>query len=135
MDAARDGGMDLLDARGILDALETGKALGTINVGMNLGTRTLEPKKGPSPLKGIDSLYDREYEYDASGAFTGVRVRQFFQMGAGKLVSKAELRRLWKSEEFDASAVKPSLVLPTGGARRGVDRCGNVIVSRALSGL
>ena len=121
MDAARDGGMDLLDAHGILDALETGKALGTINVGMDLGTRALEPKKGPSPLKGIDSLYDREYEYDASGAFTGVRVRQFFQMGAGRLVSKAELRRLWNAE-FDASAVKPSLVLPSGGVRTAEDK-------------
>eukprot|EP00966_Prymnesium_polylepis_P102759 2380775-Prymnesium_polylepis.1 len=73
MDAARDGGMDLLDAQGILDALETGKALGTVNIGMDLGRRELEPKKGPFPLKGIDSLYDREYEYDESGAFTGVR--------------------------------------------------------------
>ena len=121
MDAARNGGMDLLDAPSILDALETGKALGTINIGMDLGTRALEPKKGPSPLKGIDSLYDREYEYDASGAFTGVRVRQFFQMGPGRLVSKAELRGLWKAE-FDASAVNPSLVLPTGGARTAEDK-------------
>ena len=101
MDAARDGGSDLLDAQGILDALETGRALGTINVGMDMGARVLEPKKGPSPLKGINSLYDREYEYDASGAFTGVRVRQFFRMGPGRLVSKAELRQLWKAE-FDA---------------------------------
>ena len=122
MDAARDGGMDLLDAHGILDALETGKALGTINVGMNLGTRALEPKKGPSPLKGIDSLYDREYEYDQSGTFTGVRVRQFFQMGAGQLVSKAELLRLWKAEDFDASAVKPSLLLPSRGVRSAEDK-------------
>ena len=121
MDAARDGGMDLLDARGILDALETGKALGTINVGMDLGTRALEPKKGPSPLKGIDSLYDREYEYDESGSFTGVRVRQFFRMGAGRLVSKAELRQLWQAE-FDASAVQPTLMLPSGGARTAEDK-------------
>jgi hypothetical protein len=121
MDAAHDGGSDLLDAQGILDALETGRALGTINVGMDMGARVLEPKKGPSPLKGIDSLYDREYEYDASGAFTGVRVRQFFRMGPGRLVSKAELRQLWKAE-FDASAVKPTLVLPSGGARTAEDK-------------
>ena len=117
MDAARDGGRDLLEAQGILDALETGKALGTINVGMDMGTRALEPKKGPSPLKGIDSLYDREYEYDASGAFSGIRVRQFFGMGTGKLVTKEQLHSLWKAE-FDASAVKPALLLPGGGARK-----------------
>ena len=106
MDAARDGGRDLLDAQGILDALETGRALGTINVGMALGTRALEPDKNPSPLKGIDSLYDREYVYDDNGTFIGVRVRQFFGMGAGRLVTKDELRRLWKAE-FDAILIKP----------------------------
>ena len=68
MDHARDGGMDLLDAQGMLDALNTSKALGIINVGMDLGARSLEPKKGPTPLKGIDSLYDREYIYDAAAS-------------------------------------------------------------------
>eukprot|EP00966_Prymnesium_polylepis_P148554 3431788-Prymnesium_polylepis.1 len=43
-------------------------------------------------------------------------------MGPGRLVSKAELRRLWKAEEFDASALKPSLVLPSGGERRVEDK-------------
>ena len=116
MDHARAGGMDLLDALGILEALETGKALGTINVGMDIGVRGLEPKKGPSPLKGIDSLYDREYVYNENGEFVAVRVRQFFGLGDGRLVSKAELRKLWK-EDFEGSAVKPTVMLPGSGVR------------------
>ena len=115
MDAARDGGMDLLDAQGILDALETGKLLGTVNVGMDLGTRALEAKN-PTPLKGIDSLYDREYVYNENGDFIGVRMRQFFGMGAGLLVTKDELQRLWKAD-FDASLITPTIMLPGGSTR------------------
>ena len=36
MNHARFGGMDLLNAQNIIDALATGKALGIINVGMDL---------------------------------------------------------------------------------------------------
>ena len=115
MDHARAGGMDLLNAQNILDALETGKALGVINVGMDLGTRALEPKN-PTALKGIDSLYDREYEYGDVGNLLGVRVRQFFGLGAGRLVTVGELHQLWQVG-FDASVIDPVVMLPSNGAR------------------
>ena len=56
MNHARAGGMDLLNAQNIIDALETGRALGVLNVAMDLGTRALEPKKNPTALRGIDLL-------------------------------------------------------------------------------
>ena len=115
MNHARSGGMDLLNAQNIIDALATGKALGIINVGMDLGTRSAEPKN-PTALKGIDALYDREYLYDADGSFVGIRVRQFFGLGAGRLVTKAELHKLWKVD-FDASVIEPTVLLPSCGAR------------------
>lgn len=121
MDHARAGGMNLLNAQDILDALHTRVAPGVVNVGMDLGTRSAEPKKNPRALKGIDALYDREYEYDADGTFLGIRVRQFFGLGAGQFVTKAELQQLWKVDAsgrpFDASVIQPTVMLPRGGAR------------------
>jgi hypothetical protein len=116
MNHARAGGMDLLNAQNIIDALETGRALGVLNVAMDLGTRALEPKKNPTALRGIDLLYDRAYEYDADGNFLGVRVFQFFRLGAGRLVTVDELAKLW-SVIFDASAIQPKLLQPSGGER------------------
>lgn len=116
MNHARAGGMDLLNAQGILDALNTGKALGIVNVGMDLGLRSAEPKKNPTALKGIDALYDREYLYDADGTFQGVQVRQFFGLGEGRLVTQAELQKLW-NVDFDASVIQPTVILPSSGAR------------------
>ena len=116
MNHARAGGMNLLNAQNILDALNTGKALGVVNVGMDLGARSAEPKKNPTALKGIDALYDREYEYDADGIFLGIRVRQFFGLGAGRFVTKAELQKLWKVN-FDASVIQPTIMEPSGGAQ------------------
>ena len=115
MNHARAGGMDLLNAQGILDALNTGKALGIVNVGMDLGLRSAEPKN-PTALKGIDALYDREYLYDADGTFEGIRVRQFFGLGEGRLVTQAELQKLW-TVDFDASVIQPTVILPSSGAR------------------
>ena len=56
-----DGGRNFEDAQGIVDTLEANKTLGVVNVGMNLGSRSLEPKKGQGPkaYAGIDSFYDR----------------------------------------------------------------------------
>ena len=116
MNHARAGGMDLLNAQGILDALNTGKALGIVNVGMDLGLRSAEPKKNPTALKGIDALYDREYLYCADGTFQGVQVRQFFGLGEGRLVTQAELQKLW-TVDFDASVIQPTVILPSSGAR------------------
>ena len=116
MNHARAGGMDLLNAQNIIDALETGRALGVLNVAMDLGTRALEPKKNPTALRGIDLLYDRAYEYDADGNFLGVRVFQFFRLGAGRLVTVDELAKLW-SVMFNAAAIQPKLLQPSGGER------------------
>ena len=96
MDQARAGGMDTRDAQKFVDALDTSDGAGIINVGMVLD-RSSEPKKGPSPLKGIDSLYDREYCYDTQGNFIGLRVRQFFGVGLGNFVPAQALNNLWSS--------------------------------------
>ena len=116
MNHARAGGMDLLNAQNIIDALETGRALGVLNMGMDLGTRALEPKKNPTALRGIDLLYDRAYEYDEDGNFLGVRVFQFFRLGAGRLVTVDELAKLW-NVEFNAGAIQPKLLQPSSGER------------------
>jgi hypothetical protein len=57
----KDGGLSFGDAQGIIDTLEETKTLGVVNLGMELGTRSLEPKgkEGPKPYKGIDAMYDR----------------------------------------------------------------------------
>jgi hypothetical protein len=105
--------------QGILDTLEANKTLGVINVGMKLGARTLEPKsgQGPKAYTGIDSFYDREYEYDSGDRFTGVRLRKFFGLGAGRLVTAVQVRALWR-QDFDASQVDPERMRPDscGGA-------------------
>eukprot|EP00966_Prymnesium_polylepis_P113396 2621928-Prymnesium_polylepis.1 len=44
-----DGGRNFEDAQGILDTLEANKTLGVVNVGMDLGARALDPKKGEGP--------------------------------------------------------------------------------------
>ena len=113
-----DGGRDFEDAQGILDTLEANKTLGVVNVGMKLGARTLEPKKGKGPkaYTGINSIYDREYEYDSNGHFTGVRMRKFFGLGAGRLVTAKQLRALWR-QDFDAGDLKPEKMMPSNGSR------------------
>ena len=45
MDHARAGGMNLLNAQDMLDALNTREAPGVVNVGMDLGTRSAEPTR------------------------------------------------------------------------------------------
>ena len=112
--------------QGILDTLEANKTLGVINVGMKLGARTLEPKSGQAlkAYTGIDSFYDREYEYDSGGRFTEVRLRKFFGLGSGRLVTSTQLRALWR-QDFDASAVDPERMRPessTGDAAAKVKR-------------
>ena len=81
---------------------------------MKLGKRALEPKKGQGPkaYTGIDSFYDRQYEYDAAGRLTGVRLRKFFNLGPGRLVTAAQLRALWKTE-FAAEQVDPERMAPS----------------------
>ena len=118
MDHARDSGLNVENAQDIIDALEAQHTLGTVNVGMDVGDRSQEPEKGQGPkaYTGIDAIYDREYEYDASGRFSGVRLRQFFCLGEGRVVSAAALRGLWRSVEFDAGEVSPVMLQPTGGA-------------------
>ena len=118
MDHARDGGCNIENAQEITDALEAQKTLGAINVAMDLGERRLEPKKGKGPkaYTGIDAMYDREYEYDEAGRFTGLRLRQFFCLGEGRFVPAAALRGLWRGSEFDAAKANPTVLLPTGGA-------------------
>ena len=58
---AKDGGGSYADAQEIIDALEANKTAGVQNVGMKLGARALEPKKGQGPKSytGIDAMYDR----------------------------------------------------------------------------
>ena len=113
-----DGGRDYEDAQGILDTLEANKTLGVVNVGMQLGARALEPKKGQGPkaYAGIDSFYDREYQYDAGGRLTGVCLRKFFGLGPGRVVTAAKLRALWR-QDFDASQVDPERMVPSNSGR------------------
>ena len=91
---ARDSGLDFEDAQGILDALEAHQSAGVLNVGMDLQGRAQEPKRGPQSLKGIDSIYHREFVYEGA-RLVGVRLRKFFMLGEGKLVTTTDLRSLW----------------------------------------
>ena len=61
-------------------------------------------------------MYDREYEYDESGRFIGVRLRQFFCLGTGRFVPASALRGLWRNGEFDAATACPVVLPPTGGS-------------------
>ena len=112
-------GANVETAQDILDNLNANPTAGTANAAIDLGGRADEPGKAamPKPLAGIDSLYDREYEYDAeTGAWTTCVLRQFFRQGEGKRVSAAVLRGLWKQQEPQLS-LQPARLQPSGGAR------------------
>ena len=115
-------GANVETAQDILDNLEANPTAGTANAAIDLAGRADEPGKAamPKPLAGIDALYDREYEYDeATGAWTGCVLRQFFKQGEGKRMSAAALRGLWKQHEPQLT-LQPTRLQPSGGSTRAV---------------
>jgi len=109
-------GFDVETASDILESLDANPTAGTANAAVDLGGRKDEPTKDAAakPYAGIDSLYDREYEYDESGAWTAMLLRQFFQLGEGHRVSASALRDLWKQGE-PALTLQPTRLQPGGG--------------------
>ena len=51
------------------------------------------------------------YEYEGK-RFIGIRLRKFFGLGLGRLVSVAALQGLWR-KRFDAADVKPGILRPS----------------------
>ena len=80
---------------------------------MDLGSREQEPSVQPKPYSGLDDIYHREYVYSEDGSFSGVRLRQFFQIGKGRFVSSEQLRALWTVEFTAAGELDPALLVPT----------------------
>ena len=111
-------GADVETAQQILDNLNANPTAGSANAAIDLAGRQDEPAKAAAakPYAGIDLLYDRLYEYDESGVWTGVRLRQFFGLGDGLRVSASELRSLWKQGEPQL-ALQPVRLEPGGGER------------------
>ena len=103
-------------AQETLDNLDANPTAGTANAAINLGGRLDEPAKeaAAKPFAGIDALYDREYEYDANGAWIAVLLHQFFKLGAGHRVSASALRALWKQGEPELT-LHPERLQPGGG--------------------
>ena len=116
-----DGGGSALNAQEIRAALDANPTLGSVNVDIELD-RQYEPGTGQEPksFKGIDSMYHREYEYDACGRCTHVLLQQHFQVGQGQRVATSTLRALWRDEEqFEAlvTELKPKKNEPRNGVR------------------
>ena len=120
LEQAKAGGGTVTTAQQILDALQAFPTRGTINTAIDLGSRAQEPTVEPKAYSGIDNIYDREYEYDDSGSFSGVRFRQFFQIGEGRQVSTSALRKLWKHEFTAAGELAPTILSPTVAAPHAV---------------
>eukprot|EP00966_Prymnesium_polylepis_P279998 6469160-Prymnesium_polylepis.1 len=113
LEQAKAGGGSTQTALEILNALQAFPSVGTINVGIDLGARAQEPKTDPKAYSGIDNIYHRDYEYDETGAFTGLRLFQFFEIGTGRFVTKAALHQLWKDEFAAAGELAPKRLEPT----------------------
>ena len=107
-------GANVETAQEILDNLNANPTAGATNAAIDMGGRTEEPAKGPKAFTGIDSLYDRGYEYDSMGVWTAAVLRQFFELGTGERVSARALRALWKEGE-PAMALQPARLQPGGG--------------------
>ena len=120
LDQAKAGGGSVTSAVEIVEALDAFPTQGTANAAVDLGQRSQEPKgKGsqPKPYSGIDSIYDRKFEYDEGGEFIGVRLRQFYGVGEGRFVPAAELRKLWVKEYVAAGELQPTMLKnPDAGA-------------------
>ena len=97
----------------MLDNLEAFPTAGTINTGMDLGGREQEPTQQPKALAGLDDTYQREYIYNSDGTLLGVKLRHFFQLGEGALVTAEELDSLWQTEFAAAGELDPKLLEPT----------------------
>ena len=116
-----DGGGRAANAKQIQAALDANPTLGSVNVAIDLD-RELEPGKGndPSPFKGIDGIYHRQYEHDASGRCTHVLLQQHFGLGEGKRVPMSAMRELWKDPsllERMSAQLQPATMQPQGGER------------------
>ena len=113
----KDGGADVETARTwILDNLDANPTRGTTNAAIDLSARA--EGKPPKPYTGIDGIYWRVYEYDATGRCTGVRLHQFYGLGAGRVVSIGALRELWKEGgQLDAGAIAAPRLQPGAGTQ------------------
>ena len=110
----KDGGADIETAQQIFDNLNANPTLGTKNAAIDTSARA--EGMPPKPYAGIDGIYWRVFEYDATGACTGVRLHQFYGLGVGRVVSIGALRELWKEGgQLDAGAIEATRLLPSAG--------------------
>ena len=108
-----DGGADVETAQQILDNLDANPTAGAANAAIDLSMRA--EGKAPKPYTGIDGIYSRVYQYDA-GRCIGVRLHQFYGLGAGRFVSMGALRELWKEGgQLDAGAIGATRLQPSAG--------------------